>query len=259
MTSFNITFIGTATAILEINGIKFITDPVFSPAGSIWDLGVVVLKNTLTPALGLADLPVIDIVLLSHEDHPDNLDELGRQLLNGRRVLTTCDGAGKLGPRPGVSGLAPWQTVPISVGKVQFQITATPCQHVPGGECIGFVISGPELGQTNGKPNGIYFSGDTIYTGELAAIKDRFHIQVALLNLGGASVAVSDPPLQVTMDSTQAIQLIQDINPDIVIPMHFDGWDHFSEDSIQAAKAFDSGNLKDKIRWLKPGITTQLL
>lgn len=143
MVSLRVTFIGTATAILEINGINFATDPFFSPAGLEWDVGVTVLKNTATPAMSLSDLPAIDAVLLSHEDHPDNLDELGRRLLDGRRVFTTRDGASKLGPRPAVRGMVPWETVAFSVGKVQFSLTATPCQHLPGGECIGFVISGP--------------------------------------------------------------------------------------------------------------------
>ncbi|EFY84794.1 Zn-dependent hydrolase of the beta-lactamase fold, putative [Metarhizium acridum CQMa 102] len=164
MTSLNIAFIGTATAVLDINGINFITGPLFSLAGTEWDQGIIVLKAASAPALSLADLPVIDAVLLSHEDHPDTLDGLGRRLLDGRRVFTTRDGANKLAPRPG---------------------------HLPGGECVGFVLSGPEFGQANRKPNGIYFSGDTVYMEELTAVKDKFHIRVALLSLGAASVPVS--------------------------------------------------------------------
>ncbi|KAK8914954.1 hypothetical protein H634G_09876 [Metarhizium anisopliae BRIP 53293] len=259
MTSLNITFIGTATAVLEINGVNFITDPFFSPAGTEWDQGIVVLKIASGPALGLADLPVIDAVLLSHEDHPDNLDELGRRLLDGRRVFTTRDGAGKLAPRPGVRGMSPWETTTASIGGVRFEVTATPCQHLPGGECVGFVLSGPEFGQTNGKPNAIYFSGDTVYMEELAGIKDRFHVRAALLNMGAASVPVSDPPLQITMDGSQAVRLIGDIDPDVVIPMHCDGWGHFAENSSQAAKVFEAANIKNKIRWLKPGEKTRII
>ncbi|OAA76689.1 Zn-dependent hydrolase [Akanthomyces lecanii RCEF 1005] len=259
MASVNITFIGTATAVLEVNGINFITDPFFSPAGSEWDRGYFVLKNTLPPALGLADLPAIDAVLLSHEDHPDNLDELGRQLLDGRRVFTTQDGARKLAPRPSVRGMAPWETVSFSIGNVQFELTATPCQHLPGGECIGFVLSGPGFGQTNGKPNGVYFSGDTIYTEELATIKDRFNIQAALINIGAASVPIADPPLKITMDSADAVRLVRDLDVDVAIPMHCDGWGHFSEDGAQAATVFDAADVKDRIRWLKPGKKTEIL
>lgn len=112
-----ITHIGTATAILSVDGINFITDPFFSLAGSTWEIGtekpLEVFEN---PAMGLQNLPVIDAVLLSHEDHPDNLDELGRRLLDGRRVFTTPDGAKKLAPRPAVHGLKPWESIQSNIG-----------------------------------------------------------------------------------------------------------------------------------------------
>lgn len=71
----------------------------------------ITLKITDIPALGSEDLPVIDAILLSHEDYPDNLDSYGRQLLDGRVVFTTMDGASKLSPRRGVRGFRPWETV----------------------------------------------------------------------------------------------------------------------------------------------------
>jgi L-ascorbate metabolism protein UlaG (beta-lactamase superfamily) len=103
-----ITHIGTATAIIHVDGVNLLTDPVFSPAGTEWDLGIAVLKLADTPAMTLVDLPPIDAVLLSHEDHPDNLDEPGRAALEGRHVFTTADGAKKLAPRPGVRAIKPW-------------------------------------------------------------------------------------------------------------------------------------------------------
>jgi L-ascorbate metabolism protein UlaG (beta-lactamase superfamily) len=106
--SLAITHIGTATAIIHVDGINLLTDPVFSPAGTEWDLGGIMLKISDTPVKGLADLPHIDAVLLSHEDHPDNLDEPGRATLDGRHVFTTEDGAKKLAPRPMVRAIKPW-------------------------------------------------------------------------------------------------------------------------------------------------------
>ncbi|KAF4781490.1 hypothetical protein HER10_EVM0012656 [Colletotrichum scovillei] len=140
--SFSITHITASSAILHIDGINFITDPVFSPAGKEWDMGPTVLKNTKGPALKLRDLPVIDFVLLSHEDHPDNLDELGRRHLDDRRVLTAQDGARKLAPRPGVTGM--------------------PRQNLPGCGVIGFVVKEVTFGEINGLPNVICISSDTV-------------------------------------------------------------------------------------------------
>lgn len=253
--SLSITHIGTATAILELDGVNLITDPFFSPAGTEWDLGIAILKNTRGPAIGLQNLPVIDAVLLSHEDHPDNLDEVGRQLLDGRRVLTTMDGAKKLAPRPGVHGMKPWETVPLIIGGKAFQVTATPCDHLPGGECIGFILRADEFGETNGLPNAIYFSGDTVYMEELGQIAKRFHISVALFNIGAAVVPIQDPPLQVTMDGKQAARLFREIKADILVPMHYESWAHFSESEQELRKAFETEGIQDQVCWLTPGLT----
>lgn len=252
-----ITHVGTATAILEIDGINLITDPFFSPAGTEWDLGIAILKNKDGPALDLSDLPVIDAVLLSHEDHPDNLDEIGRRLLDGRKVLTTIDGAKKLAPRPGVRGLNPWEEASLIAGGKKFQVTATPCQHLPGGECIGFIITALEFGQTAGLPNAIYFSGDTVYLEDLAKMAKNYHINVALLNVG-AAVAPIGEGLQVTMDGKQAAQLFRDIKADILIPMHYESWGHFTQNGAELAKAFEEEGIDKDIRWLTPGVSKKI-
>ena len=255
----SITHIGTATAILELDGVNLITDPFFSPAGTEWDLGIAILKNKDGPALGLQDLPVIDAVLLSHEDHPDNLDEIGRQLLDGRRVLTTIDGAKKLAPRPGVRGMEPWETVPLVIGGREFEVTATPCKHLPGGECTGFILRAAEFGQTGGLPNAIYFSGDTVYIEELARMAERFHISVALLNIGAAVAPIQTPPLQITMDGKQAAQLFREIKADILVPMHYESWSHFSQNGAELAKDFKAEGIQERVCWLTPGVSKKVI
>jgi L-ascorbate metabolism protein UlaG (beta-lactamase superfamily) len=250
----NITHIGTATAILEIDGVNLLTDPFFSPAGTEWDLGIAVLKNSDTPALGLQDLPPIDAVLLSHEDHPDNLDELGRQLLDGRHVLTTTDGAKKLAPRPGVRGLRPWEAVTLAAGGTRFKIMGTPCQHLPGGECTGFIVTADEFGTSpDGLPNAIYISGDTVYINELAQIPNKFHIVAAVLNLGAAEAPLPDGPLQITMDGKQAARLFREIKADILVPMHYESWEHFTQFGDELAQVFEEEGIHDKVCWLTPG------
>ncbi|GKT44330.1 uncharacterized protein ColSpa_04511 [Colletotrichum spaethianum] len=205
-----VTHITTAAAILNISGIDFLTDPVFSPAGTEWKRRVGILKNTEDPVVQLQNLPVIDAILLSHEDHPDNLDELRRRLLDGRTVLTTADGVRNLAPRPGVQALQPWESVVLTIGGREFQVTGTPCQHLPGGEVTGFFLSAVEFGSKNGLPNAIYISGDTIYLEELAQMREKFYISAAILNVGATKIAVTDPPLQITMDGKQASRLFHE-------------------------------------------------
>ncbi|KAG8720140.1 hypothetical protein FRC08_001091 [Ceratobasidium sp. 394] len=57
------TFIGTATAILNINGVRFITDPVFNAAGTEYEEPTITFKVLTGPALQPHDLPAIDAVL----------------------------------------------------------------------------------------------------------------------------------------------------------------------------------------------------
>jgi L-ascorbate metabolism protein UlaG (beta-lactamase superfamily) len=186
----NITHIGTATAVLEINGVNMLTDPFFSPAGTKFQITPdMALEVDDNPALRLDQLPVVDAVLLSHEDHPDNLDGLGRQLLDGRHVFTTMDGATKLAPRPVVRGLRPWDEIDVCIAGKQFRIVGTPTKHVDGQECTGFIITGGDFGVgRDGLPNAIYFSGDTVYIPELKQLGDRYHIGAAVFNLGNAHI-----------------------------------------------------------------------
>ncbi|EED21359.1 Zn-dependent hydrolases of the beta-lactamase fold, putative [Talaromyces stipitatus ATCC 10500] len=254
--SLTITHIGTATAIIDVDGVNLLTDPFFSPANTEWDIGVTVLKNTDTPAMSLETLPPIDAILLSHEDHPDNLDELGRRLLDGRKVLTTIDGAKKLAPRPGVRGLQPWETVTLVAGGRTFRVTATPCQHLPGGECTGFILEYDGFGtSSDGRPNALYISGDTVYVEELAeTIPKKWNITVAIMNFGNAQVPMpGGGSLQVTMDGKQGARLFRDLKADVLVPMHFESWGHFTQFGNELRRDFQDDGVNDKVCWLTPG------
>jgi L-ascorbate metabolism protein UlaG (beta-lactamase superfamily) len=257
--SCHITHVGTATALIDIDGVIFLTDPYFSPAGTSWNGQAIVLTHDHDPALKLEDMPPIDAILLSHEDHPDNLDVLGRRLLDGRKVLTTVDGAKKLAPRPGVVGLSPWQEVELIAGGKKFRVVGTPTQHLPGGECTGFIITSEYFGTTGNKPNALYFSGDTVWIDELARLKDHYHIQVALLNLGGAAVEMPDqPPLVITMDAHQAAHMVREIGADLMVPMHFDSWHHFKQHEGDLRQQLEEEGIMDKTKFLIPGEKTKI-
>ncbi|KAJ3530032.1 hypothetical protein NM208_g6112 [Fusarium decemcellulare] len=264
-----ITHIGTATAILNIDGITFLTDPFFSPAGSTWpSASGVPLKVHDDPALKMNELPHIDAVLLSHENHPDNLDELGRQLLNGRHVVTTNDGAKNLAPRPSILGFGDWEEREVRISGKTFHITATPCKHWPGQECVGFIVHTEDFGVApDGRPNAVYFSGDTVYVEELAKMADKYHIAIALMNLGKASFygvnsegqpGQPDDVLQITMDGHQAARLFRDIKADVLVPMHYESWDHFTQHEQGLMKEFEEEGVLSNVRWLKPGRAVQI-
>ncbi|KAK4660722.1 hypothetical protein QC762_0021890 [Podospora pseudocomata] len=254
-TKVSVTHIGTATTILDIDGITFLTDPFFSPAGTTFEHAGYVLKVHDDPALKLDQLPHIDAVLLSHENHADNLDPLGRQLLDGRRVFTTVDGANNLAPRPDVIGFKDWEERQVRIAGKLFTITATPCTHWPGHECVGFIVHTEDFGvAADGKPNAIYFTGDTVYVPDLARMAEKYHIVIALMNLGKATF----DGLQITMDGKQGAQLFKDIKADLLVPMHHESWDHFTQNEPELARELREEGVLDSVRWPKPGVPLRL-
>src|SRR5580692_11241818 len=132
MSSLTLTLIGGPTALIEIDGFRLLTDPTFDLPG-IYQLPHVKLEKLSGPALAAEDVGEIDAVLLSHDQHSDNLDESGKHFLpKARRVLTTVVGAKRLGGH--AEGLAPWASTEL-IGKdgQSLTVTATPARHGPAG------------------------------------------------------------------------------------------------------------------------------
>lgn len=158
-----------------------------------------------------------------------------------------------------------WECVMVRLEGREFEVTATPCEHLPGGECVGFILSSASFGETDGKPNVIYFSGDTVYMPALAStIRERYHVVVALLNLGAAKVVVpdgdgGDRELMITMDGKQAARLVKEIGAEMVVPMHFESWAHFTEGKAELERVFKEEGVEERVRWLVPGEERRLI
>src|SRR5262249_38829574 len=99
-----------------------------------------------------------------------------------------------------------------------------------------------------------YFSGDTVYLPELAKMRQTYHISVAHLNLGKAAVGGMPP---ITMDGEQGVLLFKDIDGDLLIPLHYEGWDHFTEGRDGSETAFKNAGISGKVKWLTPGLATK--
>ena len=71
---------GGPTALLEYGGLRILTDPTFDAPGD-YPFGDLVLTKTAPALIDPVDLGSVDAVLLSHDEHPDNLDTSGRAFL----------------------------------------------------------------------------------------------------------------------------------------------------------------------------------
>src|SRR6187549_1705815 len=99
MSALAITYVGGPTALLEVAGLRLLTDPTFDQAGRKYSFGWGTSSRKLQgPALTPAELAPVDAVLLSHDPHDDNLDDAGREMLpSAGKVITTLSAGKRLG------------------------------------------------------------------------------------------------------------------------------------------------------------------
>jgi len=248
-----ITHISTATMLLEIGSIRLLTDPVFDPAGGNYYFGYGTSSRKLTASpIKPEIIGKTDAVLLSHDQHEDNLDRAGRALLPlARQVLTTSAGAKRLGNN--AIGLRSWQSTVVKSDSFEIKVTAVPARHgslgshLIVGETTGFVLEWP--GQKHGA---LYISGDTVWFNGINEIAHRFQIGTAILHIGKAGFPVTGP-IHFTFTTREAVRAIKVLNPRTVIPIHYEGWKHFREPRAEAEKQFAAAGMNNIVRWLPLG------
>ena len=258
-TACSITYIGGPTALIEIGGMRLLTDPTFDPPGQHYNFGLPFIGSTKTqgPAIGLDELGRIDVVLLSHDQHPDNLDTRGRDALTrAGRVLTTTAGAKRLGGN--ADGLRPWESTVLGDDRRRITVTATPARHgVPGIS----LLSGPDIGfmlEWAGQRHGaLYLSGDTVYFGGIDKIAGRFQVSVAVIHFGGVRFAVSGLA-RYTFNAAGGLRAAAAVRARTVVPIHFDGWSHFCTPRSEIDSTFAGAGKADTLRWPAPGQPLEL-
>jgi L-ascorbate metabolism protein UlaG (beta-lactamase superfamily) len=251
-----LTHVGGPTVLIEVEGWRLLTDPTFDPPGRRWSFGWGSSSRKLTgPAVAAADLGPVDAVLLTHDQHADNLDEAGRSLLASvSTVVTTPSAASRLGPS--ARGLTRWGTAELtSSGRPALEVTATPARHGPPlsrpivGEVTGFALRW--AGQDDGV---LWISGDTVLFGGLREVARRLRVDIALLHLGRVRFGATGP-VNYTMTARDAVELCHDLRPRTVVPVHYEGWSHFSEGRHAAEREFARArdDIRRAIRWLPLG------
>ncbi len=235
---------------LEIGGVRLLTDPTFDPAGGEYRSGPVILRKLSGPARGPEALGPIDYVLLSHDHHFDNLDRIGRTVLKGAKtVLTTGEGARRLGGNS--TGLAPWQDIDLAApGMRRLRVVATPARHGPEGLERG-AVTGFALFPEDAPDKGIYVSGDTVWYEGVAEVARRFAIGVAVLHLGAARVPEVGA-FHLTMTAAEAVEATEAFADATIVPIHFEGWAHFSEGRREISQAFVAAGLQHRLCWPDP-------
>jgi L-ascorbate metabolism protein UlaG (beta-lactamase superfamily) len=246
-----LTLIGGPTVLIEFAGLRLLTDPTFDGPGD-YTLPHATLHKTGRPAISVDQIGEVDAVLLSHDQHSDNLDSSGRAFVGkAPQTLTTVAGAGRLGGN--AEGLAPWQTTELQApdGRI-VRVTATPARHGPAGiepfsgDVIGFVLA------TDGSAP-VYVTGDTVWYDGVAEVARRFKAGVVLLFTGAAQTR---GPFNLTMNVNDAIETAHAFPEAAIVPVHCEGWAHFTQSCEDVHRSFKALGIEQRLHMLSPGVPT---
>ena len=192
----SVTWIGHATVLVQAGGLNILTDPIFSERASpVTFLGP---RRAQPPGIALADLPPIDVVVVSH-NHYDHLDRLSAVQLHersrGATLFLVPLGIKRLLAQHGVTNVVEldWWAVHRHEG-VDFHLV--PVQHWSGrglgdrNETLwgGWAVFAPDLRW--------YFSGDAGYSrhfGETRAKLAARERDGALFDLALLAIGAYEP------------------------------------------------------------------
>jgi L-ascorbate metabolism protein UlaG (beta-lactamase superfamily) len=244
-----LTLIGGPTLVLELAGFRLLTDPTFDPPGA-YPLGSVTLVKQAGPAIAAEEIGPLDAVLLTHDQHADNLDVAGRALLpQAKRVLTTAVAAQRLGEH--AEALAPWETIELTrPDGGRLFVTGTPARHGPAGiepicgDVTGFLLGVDEPGDA------VYISGDTVWYEGTAEIAQHYQPKLIVLFTGSAQTRGK---FHLTMNTNDAIDAAAAFSGAKVVTVHNQGWEHFKESQDDIAQAYGALGLASRLELLELG------
>ena len=173
-----VTWIGHATVLAQVGGLNVLTDPIFSERAS--PVQFIGPKRHQPPGLSLAQLPKIDLVLVSH-NHYDHMDEGSLQALakqpGGGPWFVVPLGLAEWFRRRGIDRVVEldwWQCHTMQTSRGLIELLLVPAQHWSArglGDRMktlwgGFALLAPDCH--------LFFAGDTGYSRDFADIREHF-------------------------------------------------------------------------------------
>lgn len=177
-----VTWIGHSSALWQLGGLNILTDPHFTDRAS--PVAFAGPKREVALPVQLAELPRIDVVLISH-NHYDHLDTRTVQMLNrqqgGPPLFIVPLGVDLWMKDQGITHVQRmdwWESVRVAAGTGEVIIHFVPVQHWSSRSPWdrnatlwgGFVAQA----QVNQAPYSMFFSGDTGYSKDFIDIGKRF-------------------------------------------------------------------------------------
>ena len=232
------TWLGHSTVLLEIGGLRVLTDPVWGPRASPSRLAGP--KRFQPVPVPLRSMPPVDLVLVSH-DHYDHLDySTVRELAKRDVPFVTSLGVGAhleaWGVRPErITELDWWESHELG----PLSVTAAPSQHFSG---RGLKDRNATLWSSlvlRAERHAVFFSGDTGLTTEYQVIRERLGpFDLVMLEVGAFHPAWGD----IHLGPDNALKALQLLGGGAFLPVHWGtfalamhAWDQPAERLLELA------------------------
>ena len=228
-----VTYINHATLLIQVDGINILTDPIWAERSSM--VSWAGPKRVRAPGVKMADLPRIDIILISH-NHYDHLDlgTLEQLVKNNSPEILVGLGVKELLVAKGFAKITEmdwWQKHEASPNNLK--ITFVPSRHSSGRGIFdkNKTLWGSFVIETTA--GNIYFAGDTAYGNFLSDIKQRFgQFHLALLPIGAYEPRWFMKTQH--MNPEDAVQAHKLLNIKQSIGMHFATFGGHNDEGIDA-------------------------
>jgi len=234
-----VTWLGHASLLVEIDGQRVLTDPVWSERAS--PLSWIGPRRWYTPRIALASLPPLDAVLISH-DHYDHLDYATVLALNEQKVKFVVPlgiGAHLVYwgvPESRIVELDWWERTRLGA----LEIVCTPARHASGRTLFDKDATLWASYALLGARHRVFFSGDTGMFPALREIGERFGpFDLTMIETGQYHRAWPDWHI----GPEQAVQAHQLLRGRVMLPMHwglfalaYHGWTEPIERVLAAAE-----------------------
>jgi L-ascorbate metabolism protein UlaG (beta-lactamase superfamily) len=213
-----ITWIGHSSLLIEIDGKRILTDPVWGERVSF--LSFMGPKRFFEPPLALADLPPLDAVLISH-DHYDHLDKPTIKFFADKTIPFYCSlGVGrhleKWGIKPNYIQEMDWGDAVLIGGDCV--ITATPARHFSGRGVVGRMETLWSSFVIKGKKHNIFFGADSGWFPGFKEIGDAFGpFDLTMLEIGAYGQYWPD----IHMGPDHATNAHLALNGKLMMPIHW--------------------------------------
>jgi L-ascorbate metabolism protein UlaG (beta-lactamase superfamily) len=236
--------------LIEIDGFRVLTDPVWGPRASPSRL--IGPKRFQPVPVALRALPTIDLVIVSH-DHYDHLDyptilelaKLDVPFVTSLGVGAHLEVWGV--PAERIVELDWWET--HNLESTELSVTATPSQHFSGRTLhdrnatlwSSMVIRSPS--------HAVFFSGDTGLTTEHATIRERTGpFDLIMLEVGGYHPAWGDMHL----GPQNALQALALLGGGSLLPIHWGTFSLATHDWDQPVESLVTCGPNNRSRLLMP-------